>query len=199
MTLVATLLLFIAACGERTPQFAPLRPDAVIVAFGDSLTYGIGAEPQASYPAVLERLLKRRVVNAGVPGEVSSEGLARLPAVLDEFQPALLILCHGGNDMLRKLDPTQLTDNLRAMVMLAHQRNIPVVLMGVPEPRIALAPAAMYAQLAAETGTLYEGNILAETLQWPSTKSDMIHPNAAGYQKIAEALRALLAKAHLAP
>lgn len=187
-SLLASLSLALLLGCARTPTHPPLPPEAVVVAFGDSLTYGTGASPEESYPARLEKQLDRRVINAGVPGEVSAEGLARLPDVLDEHTPALLILCHGGNDMLRQLDRAALKANLRAMIALAQARNIPVLLIGVPEPKLRLNTAAVYEEIAQETGVLYEGGILASVLQWPSTKHDMIHPNAAGYAQIADAL-----------
>lgn len=190
-------LALLGACGNRAAQRTALPAEAVILAFGDSLTFGTGAEADSSYPAVLQTLSGHRVVNAGVPGETSGEGLARLPSVLDEVKPGLLILCHGGNDMLRKLDMTELKKNLHAMLLLASEHKIPVLLVGVPEPKLALATARLYAELADETGVLYEGEVLAEVLQWPSTKHDMIHPNAAGYRKIAEALHRTLLQAGL--
>src|SRR5688572_4534945 len=110
------LALALAACGGSTPKIGKLPADAVLLAFGDSLTFGTGASPDESYPAQLERIIGRKVVNAGVPGELSARGLERLPAVLDEVRPAVLLLCHGSNDFLQRLDDARAAENVRAMV-----------------------------------------------------------------------------------
>src|SRR5512133_3208335 len=110
MLLLATALL--GSC-RKTPQIALLPADAAILAFGDSLTFGTGAGEAESYPALLEKAIKRRVINAGVPGEISTRGVQRLTELLELEKPALMILCHGGNDLLQKLDQKTLADNLR--------------------------------------------------------------------------------------
>ena len=106
----------------------------MVLAFGDSLTYGTGATEEESYPAQLERLIGRRVVRAGVPGEVTAQALERLPGALDEHSPRLMLLCIGGNDFLRRLGTAQAEANVRAMVKLARQRGVDVGLIGTPEP-----------------------------------------------------------------
>lgn len=188
------LLLLLSACGAG-PKLPPLPADGVVLAFGDSLTFGTGAGPAESYPAVLEQLIGRKVVNRGIPGEISADGLARLPGELDSVHPALLILCHCANDMLRHMDRAQAADNLRAMVRLARERGIPVVLIAVPAPDLSLTPPEFYRQVAAEAGVPLEARILPRILAKGALKSDHIHPNAAGYRQMAEALAALLGKA----
>ena len=191
--LLAALLL-LSACGQQA-KLAPLAPDAVVLAFGDSLTYGTGANEEQSYPAQLARITGRRVVREGVPGEVSETGLARLPAVLDEHQPRLLILCHGGNDFLRRLPKAQAAENVRSMIRLARDRGIEVLLIGTPEIGFTLTPPDFYGEIAKQFGIPYEGDVLTKILRNGELKSDQIHPNAQGYRLMAERVADLLKKA----
>ena len=183
----ALLALALAGCGER-PKLEHLASDAVVLAFGDSLTYGTGAAEDESYPAQLERLIGRRVVRAGVPGEVTAQALERLPRALDEHSPRLVLLCIGGNDLLRRLGTPQAEANVRAMVKLARERGVDVVLIGTPEPGLTLAPPAFFAAIAADFRLPYEEAAMTRVLRDSALKSDPIHPNARGYRVIAERL-----------
>ena len=191
--LLAGALLLAAGCGQKT-KLAPLPPDAVLLAFGDSLTFGTGANEDESYPVQLAKLAGRRVVREGVPGEVSALGLKRLPAALDEHQPRLLLLCHGGNDFLRRLPAAEAAANVRAMIRLAQSRGIEVVLIGTPEPGITLSSAAFYAEIAREMRIPYEGEVLSKILRDSALKADQVHPNAAGYRLMAQRVYELLKK-----
>ncbi len=183
----------LTACSSQ-PKLPSLANDAVIVAFGDSLTFGTGSEPTESYPAVLEKMIGRRVVNAGIPGEVTGDGLLRLPEVLEREKPALLLLCHGGNDELRRLNQQQAANNIREMIRLAQKRNVAVVLIAVPALGLSLSPASMYREIARELSIPIEEEILSSILSNNSLKSDYIHPNAEGYRRLAESIATLLHK-----
>ena len=192
----ALLLALLLASGCSKPdKLPPLAPDAVLLAFGDSLTFGTGANEGESYPAQLEKLAGRRVARDGVPGEVSESGLARLPAALDEHRPRLLLLCHGGNDFLQRLPKAKAAENLRAMIRLAKSRGIDVLLIGTPEPGLTLSAAAFYGEIAKEFHIPYEGEVLGKILRDVSLKSDQVHPNAQGYRLMAERVHELLKKA----
>ncbi len=191
MALVAVLL---TACGKG-PQVSPLGNNDVVLAFGDSLTFGTGASPTESYPAQLQSLIGRKVVNGGVPGEVSADGLQRLPEVLEEVNPKLLILCHGGNDLLQKLNETGAAANVRAMIRLAKNKGIGVVLIATPKPGLSLAPPEFYAEIAKEFALPFNDDALKSILRNNGLKSDLVHPNARGYAQIAETVAKLLKKA----
>ncbi|MGH8746385.1 MAG: arylesterase, partial [Burkholderiales bacterium] len=186
-------VLALAACA-KAPQLERLGPAATVLAFGDSLTYGTGASERESYPAQLAQLIGRRVVSAGVPGEVSAQALQRLPGALDETSPRLLLLCIGGNDFLRRLGKRQAAANVRAMVRLAKARNIDVVLIGTPAPGLTVTPPDFYAEIAKEFAIPYQGDAIGHVLRHADLKSDPVHPNAKGYRLIAERLAEVLRK-----
>jgi lysophospholipase L1-like esterase len=185
---------FLAACGGSSTKIDKLATADVVLAFGDSLTFGTGAKPDESYPAVLERTIARKVANGGIPGETSEEGLRRLPQALDEVRPRLLILCHGGNDFLRRLDERRAAQNIRAMIRLARERGIAVVLIAIPKPGLPPSIPAFYGEIAAELRLPFEDVIVKSVLFDASLKSDMVHPNARGYERMAAAVEKVLRK-----
>jgi acyl-CoA thioesterase I len=198
LLLLGICLCLLAGCTDAK-KLPPLSGDGVLLAFGDSLTFGTGAAEGESYPAVLERLTGHRVANYGIPGEISADGLARLPGVLEQERPALLLLCHGANDLLRRMDQAQAAENLRGMVRLARDRGVAVVLIAVPSPDLSMTPPKFYSEVAAEFAIPIEEKALGSILGKGSLKSDYIHPNASGYRQLAEALAALLRKSGAIP
>ena len=179
--------LLVAGC-DSGPGIARINHDSVILAFGDSLTRGTGAAQEQSYPAVLGRMLGTTIINLGIPGEVTSAGLKRLPVVLDEYHPTLVLLCHGGNDFLQRYNQDETIRNLRSMVSLIKQRGADVILVGVPKLGFGLDVPEFYAMIAEENQIPFEGEILLDLLGDNDMKSDPIHPNATGYQLMAEAV-----------
>lgn len=191
--MIGFILFFCISCNKSEPMLNKLPEDALILAFGDSLTYGTGATKDHDYPYILSELTGREVINAGVPGEISSEGMQRLPELLDEYEPDLLILIHGGNDFLRKIPADQIRENLKAMLAEAKQRNIPVVLVGVPElGLILLHSAEIYSEIAEAEHVPVDLEVLPDILSSNALKSDMVHPNDQGYQQLAQSIANLL-------
>ena len=186
--------LLAAGC-DPGPRIAPFGQDAVVLAFGDSLTSGTGAPAGQSYPDVLSSLLGRPIVNVGVPGEVSSAGLTRLPAMLERYHPTLVILCHGGNDFLRRLDQDDTRSNLKAMITMIRSHGADVVLVGVPRLGFGLELPNFYVSIAQEAGIPLEKAVLLKLLGDNNMKSDAIHPNATGYRLMAEAIYSVIQKA----
>ncbi len=195
-SLFALLLLFTVCACDKAPTIRPLSESAVILAFGDSLTHGNGAPPGEAYPDVLAGLLKRTVINAGVPGEVSAAGLERLPHLLAEHRPQLVILCHGGNDFLQRLDRERTAANLAAMIERCRASGADVILVGVPEFGFVLKPPKFYRELAERFALPYDAEIVSDLLGDRDYKSDTIHPNAAGYRRLAEAVHRQIKAAH---
>lgn len=189
-------LCLLAACGDSNQEsLRTLSEEAVILAFGDSLTYGTGAEHHTeSYPAVLAELSGRTVINAGVPGEVSRDGLARIETLLAQHQPELVLLCHGGNDLLRKLSEVELKQNLTQMIQLIRQQGAEVVMLSVPKPGLFLKPSPVYREVAQAQQVPLEDNIIAEIESENTLKSDPIHPNASGYRLLAERIHEWLSQ-----
>lgn len=185
---VAVVVTYVLLSSWSSPSIKPLKEDAVIVAFGDSLTQGVGVEKAQSYPAVLQSLTGHKVVNAGIASETTAEGLQRFDAVLVRYQPELVILLEGGNDILQNVPAATIQSNLSKMIEMAKARDIAVVLVGVPEKHLFGGAASFYTELADVWQIPLEDDILSHLMMRTSMKSDPVHFNEKGYQKLAEAI-----------
>jgi lysophospholipase L1-like esterase len=188
------LALLLAAC-DRAPTLPRLNSHDVIVAFGDSLTHGTGASSDTAYPAVLASLTGRTVINAGVPGDTTASALQRLPEVLAEHQPRLVLLCLGGNDMLRKQPDAATENNLRLLVQTIRSSGAEVMLIAVPEPKLFGGAPDFYERVAEDMRLPLEDDVFNEVLKDNRLKADPIHANAAGYRVVAERLAEFLREA----
>ena len=188
---VFVIALNLLAC-SGAPSLSYLPENAVVLAFGDSLTAGMGASAANSYPSVLSQLAERNVVNAGVSGEETAQGAKRLAGVLRQVNPDLLLLLEGGNDILRNRDLRRTKQNLAAMIELAHSMEIEVVLIGVPEKPLFSSVAPLYEDLADQYKIVLIDNLLASLLRKSQYKSDAVHLNKQGYRVMAESIYAVL-------
>jgi len=186
--IIAVLLIFMfVSIGKKESSIKTLNPQDKILAFGDSITYGYGASSDESYPSVLSSLTGHKVINAGVNGETSQEGLVRLPKLLEDDSIKLILLCFGGNDILQRKSMSKLKNNLKMMVQMAEKKNIAIILISVPNIGLfGLSSLKLYEEVANEEDIFIINGMLAEILSDPSLKSDQIHPNALGYEAIAK-------------
>jgi len=190
------------AAREEVPAPVPSPPAAPsaprIVALGDSLTAGLGLPREDAYPAVLQRKLKEaghgfEVINAGVSGDTSADGLRRANWAL-EGDVRLLILALGANDGLRGLPAGQMRDNLQGIIHRAKQRAIPVLLVGMEAPpnygeQYAAAFRQVFRDLARENKVAFIPFLLDGVAGVPDlNQSDGIHPTSAGAARIADHL-----------
>lgn len=193
------LALLLAGCGE-TPKEVALPPGTVVLALGDSLTAGAGVSPEQAWPALLAQRTGWQVVNGGVNGDTSAQGLQRLPALLEAHRPALVLVTLGGNDMLRRLPVQALEENLARVVVKCKAEGAKVVMVATPQPSLAgavlrnLPVPEFYRHVASSHQVPLIEDAIADVLSDPQLKGDQVHPNAAGHavlsEKILEALHA---------
>ncbi len=185
--------LLLTACGRKSARtHAKIPEGSTVLALGDSLTFGYGANPDESYPAQLQKLTGWNVVNGGVSGDTSAQALSRLPALLAR-KPKLVIVGIGGNDFLRKVPEEQTRANIAKIIETVQKENIPAVLVGVPHITLGalfghLSDHPLYEDLSEEYGIPLFGGAWAEILGDNNLKSDQIHANGKGYRRFAEKL-----------
>lgn len=193
----------LAGCGDGR-KAEPLPRGAVVIVLGDSITAAHGLSPEQAWTSVLAAQTGWQVINAGLSGDTTGGGRARLPALLDEHRPAAVIVELGGNDMLRRLPASQTSANLEAMLAAIGAAGARPILMATPQPSIAgavfanLSDAPFYADVAKRQGVPLIADVLADVLSKPDYKLDHLHPNAEGQRRVGEAAVKALRKLGLA-
>jgi len=186
LSAVAIILILFSLNSKEMPMQTLDQNDSIL-AFGDSLTYGYNAKANESYPAVLSRLLGYTVINEGVLGDTSHEGLRRIAPLLEERNIKLMILLLGGNDIMQGLSMEDLKSNLKTMIQMAKKKQINVLLISMPKLSIfGLSPLELYEEVAEEEDVPLLSGMMSNILKQPSLKSDQIHPNAKGYTMMAK-------------
>lgn len=197
--ILITLLSLSLLLGCSKKDLVHITENSTIVAFGDSLTYGYGANHSESYPEFLKRKINFNVINEGVNGNTTQDGLQRIESVLSEHTPTLIIIGLGGNDMLRKIPEETTKENLTKMIKISKDKGIQVVLLATPRPSIfgaitSLSDATFYKIIAKENNVPLIENVYSKWLSKEEYKSDLIHLNAKGYEKVAEDIYDFLKK-----
>lgn len=184
-------IILAMACSD-TPKATKLAQGSRVVALGDSLTFGYGADKGQDYPSVLAGLTGWQIENMGVNGDTSQNVLDRLSAVVEK-SPSLVLLGIGGNDVLRRVPANETKNNIIAIIKSLKDKNIPVVL--IAEPHLSASALfgkasdnPIYAEIASELSVPLLEKAWSNILSDEKLKSDQIHANNAGYQKFAETL-----------
>ena len=194
----------LAGCGRDKKTAQPVPPGSTVLALGDSLTFGTGASAETSYPTVLAGLTGWNVVNAGVSGDTSAQALARLPALLAEHQPKLVIVSIGGNDFLRKLPESDTRAHVHAICKQSLDAGAQVLLVAVPRATVAAALGqmtdhALYAEVSKDLKIPLQREAWGEVLAQPDLRADAVHANARGYAQFARSVQSTAAAVGLLP
>lgn len=185
-TLAAAGLLA-AACGPGIANRDSRGTE--VICFGDSLTHGTGASEGNDYPSVLSRALGIPVVNAGVPGDTSADGLARLETDVFARNPRLVVVAFGGNDFLRRCPASETFRDLDEIVRRIQDRGAMVVVAGVRSGLFGSPAAKAFKKVARARRAGFVPDLLEDIFSRPSLMSDGIHPNDAGYAVMAGRVR----------
>ena len=189
LVVIGVLLLSFLLSGRKNITNYPPKNDT-IVAFGDSLIAGYGATRGNDLVSVVSTQLKRNIINLGVSGDTSADGLARIDAVLKQ-NPGTVLLLIGGNDFLRKVSIETTEKNLRTIIQKLTDEGVVIVLLGVRSGLFGGESDRMYEKLHDDFGTLYIEDVLSGIFLRQELMYDTIHPNDRGYVIIAERIVAL--------
>lgn len=194
IVVVWVLSMLLIACGDKPHKYDSLGYGDTVLAFGDSVTFGYGVSPDASYPMILSELSSWTVVNSGISGERADQAKHRITEALNEHAPKVVIIELGGNDFLQRRSSQLVKEDLRAIIQSVKQAGAIPVLVAVP----ALSPVAaltgkpsdsgIYAELAKEENINVISNVFSDILGKDDLKQDMVHPNQAGYRVLAEGI-----------
>ncbi|RJX32101.1 MAG: arylesterase [Oxalobacter sp.] len=198
---IATIIMLfcLVSCG-RQPKMASVPPGSVVLAFGDSVTYGTGAQSGEDWPTLLAQKTRWQIVNAGIPGDTALNGKDRIAALLEQHRPVLVIIEIGGNDFLRRRSHAAVKEDIRQIITTSRSSGAEIVLVAVPEfsmfAVVAEKPsdAPLYAELGKEEKIPVIAGVFSGVLSQMALRADTIHPNAKGYRVMADGLFAELKK-----
>lgn len=163
-----------------------------VIAFGDSLVQGVGASaPEKNFVSVLSAQLGRPIVNLGVSGNTTTDGVQRL-GELDKYQPKVVMILLSGNDRLRGIPQEQTLANLATIIEYIQNRGAVAVLLGVRGDLLGNGHDDKLKALAENRQAAYLPDVLDGLFGNSRYMADLVHPNDAGYAKIADRIYPLL-------
>ncbi len=158
-----------------------------IVALGDSLTEGVGASsPEKNYIGILNARLGINIINKGVAGNTTPDALLRLDSDVIALKPDIVIILLGGNDYLKKIPQHETFNNLEVLIKKIQSHGAVVLLLGVRGGLLHDKFSSDFEDLAHRTGSLFVPNVLDGIVGNAKLMSDEVHPNDAGYLKMAD-------------
>lgn len=190
LALLLAVIALLAACGK--PRVEAVPAGSRVLALGDSLTAGAGVTPAEAWPALLANRTGWEVINGGVSGDTSADALLRLPSLLDQHKPVLVLVTLGGNDMLRRVPEQETVGNLEKILALIRAQGAQPVLLATPNPSLMgavfqhLSAAEFYRKVAEKEKVPLLNDSVAKVISDPQLKGDPLHPNAAGHARLAE-------------
>jgi len=184
LTILIFSVLLLTGCSQRITNLN--ATGEVIVCFGNSITYGVGAEHEESYPALLSNMINRSVVNSGVAGDTTRDAYLRLEEDVLVHEPYCVIIELGANDFLQKFPHEQTIKNLEAIIQKIQSVGSMVVLCDVSSGFIMSAYRKEFKSLSRRMGCIFVPELMEDILNRPTRRSDRIHPNKEGYQIMAQ-------------
>jgi len=163
-----------------------------IIAFGDSLVEGVGASPENDMIARLSRALGTSIINAGKGGDTTQSALERLERDVVSQNPRIVLVLLGGNDALGHVAKEEVRKNLGAIIDRITGTGAAVLLLGVRSGFLQSQYDDTFAKLAREKPVTYIPDIMEGVFGRAALMSDPIHPNDAGYAKMADRILPVL-------
>ncbi len=179
------LMTFLTGCAKREIKNIDSKGKN-IVCFGDSVTFGYGAEPGGDYPSALTKMISIPVINAGIDGDTSTEALKRIKSDVLGRDPLLVIVEFGGNDFLKKIPQEVTLNNMREIIGTVQAQGAMVAVADISTGMIMKQYRSVFYNLTRKKGAIFIPSIMSGIITNPRLKSDFIHPNSDGYNVIAQ-------------
>ncbi len=182
--LLFLLVILAGGCGKREIVNIGSKGKNIIC-FGDSITFGYGAEPRESYPNVLAEISGMPVINAGIDGDTSIQGLKRINRDVLSNDPLLVIIEFSGNDFLKKIPLGQTADNVKKMIDIIYAKGAMAAVVDTSAGLLLKDYRPLLRKISREKKAIFISSILSGIVTNPRMKSDFLHPNGEGYEVIA--------------
>ena len=188
LTFIGLCILVIFGCAKREITNVGSKGKNIIC-FGDSITFGYGANAGEDFPTQLGKLMNTMVINAGISGDTSTEALARLDQDVLEKNPRLVLIEFGGNDFIKNVPMQETIKNTEEMIDKIQARGAMVAVVDISAGMFMRAYRGVFAKIAVKKNAIFIPSLLDKIITNPSMKSDFLHPNATGYKEIASRIK----------